>query len=119
MQGLYEVWDPGGDLAEDSAWMAVWANGHGEALELCLRCCDPNIKEADLCWRRSLVAGLTPNSSLPHVERRYAVLRRLGWRCEGDSSCETCGLYEMDGTAPVCGECHQCQECGCDCEDKR
>lgn len=49
-----------------------------------------------------------------------AVLRQMGWRCEGDNLCDSCGLAEMDGDFPVCEECGQCNECGHDseCETK-
>lgn len=45
-----------------------------------------------------------------------ATLRQMGWACEGDSSCATCGLHEFDGKWPVCPDCYQCCECGCDCD---
>ena len=44
-----------------------------------------------------------------------ATLRAMGWACEGDNSCASCGLYEHDGKWPVCPDCYQCCECGCDC----
>lgn len=54
---------------------------------------------------------------LPPKEERAATdaeLRDLGWRVDGDVACDTCGLYEWDGKFPVCGECGNCTECGCE-----
>jgi len=43
-----------------------------------------------------------------------AILRDLGWECDGDQRCTCCGLAELDGQFPVCDECDQCSECGGD-----
>lgn len=47
--------------------------------------------------------------------------REVGFSCEGDDRCCTCGLAEFDGRFPVCPECNQCSECGCDddCEEAK
>lgn len=53
----------------------------------------------------------------PRVERDGAVLRRLGWRCEDENQCESCGLYPMDlDQFEVCTSCALCKECGHDDE---
>lgn len=51
-----------------------------------------------------------------YVVTNTEILRQMNWRVDGDSSCSTCGLYEMDGEFPVCEECEQCPDCGCSCE---
>jgi hypothetical protein len=55
-----------------------------------------------------------------YVVNDQSVLRQMGWRCEGDHICDSCGLSEMDGDYPVCDECGQCSECGHvdDCESR-
>lgn len=40
--------------------------------------------------------------------------RAMGWYCDGDAMCMSCGLHEMDGLFPVCDECHCCDDCGHD-----
>lgn len=47
--------------------------------------------------------------------------REVGFGCDGDDRCDTCGLASFDGEFPVCPECHQCVECGCDedCEEAK
>lgn len=42
------------------------------------------------------------------------MLRDLGWECDGDQTCECCGLKSLDGAFPVCNVCYQCDECGHD-----
>lgn len=49
------------------------------------------------------------------IEDDYEILRKLGWRCEGDLVCDSCELYEMDGLVNVCDGCYRCTECGCNC----
>lgn len=46
----------------------------------------------------------------PYEERDSRVLRKAHWHCDGDASCASCGLYEMDGDYPVCEYCLQCIE---------
>jgi len=53
----------------------------------------------------------------PYVVSDSKTLRNFNWRVDGDSSCDTCGLYEMDGAFPVCEGCCQCNECKCSCKD--
>src|SRR5690625_3595399 len=59
--------------------------------------------------------------SEPYVVTDRETLRGLGWQCEGDNRCGSCGLAEWDGKYPVCQECSQCIECGCldDCESAK
>lgn len=47
--------------------------------------------------------------------------REVGFSCDGDSRCDTCGLADLDGEFPVCPECNQCEECGHeeDCEEDK
>ena len=50
-----------------------------------------------------------------YVITNNRTLREAGFMCEGDSYCITCGLREMNGEFPVCDDCGQCDNCGCDC----
>lgn len=47
-----------------------------------------------------------------NTRKEDEILRALGWYSDGDTSCNECGLYEMDGLYPVCCECDFCSECG-------
>ncbi len=40
------------------------------------------------------------------------IQRLCDWRTEGDSSCDGCGLYTMDGQFPLCEDCYMCEDCG-------
>lgn len=44
--------------------------------------------------------------------------RDVGFACDGDDRCGSCGLAELDGSFPVCKECCNCKDCGCDCESE-
>jgi hypothetical protein len=46
-----------------------------------------------------------------------AILRQLGFRCDGDIVCDSCGLASMDESFPVCEDCGHCAECGCRCKE--
>lgn len=50
----------------------------------------------------------------PYVPCDAETLRPMGWQMEDDKQCASCGLAEWDGQFPVCPECIQCNECGCD-----
>lgn len=49
------------------------------------------------------------------VEHDSEYLRSVGWRLEGEHSCESCG-YHANGVEKfaVCRECALCKECGCE-----
>lgn len=50
----------------------------------------------------------------PRVENNNRVLRGIGWQCEGEDNCSSCGLSSMGmDEFAVCAECQQCKECGC------
>lgn len=109
-------------LNEGFVWMAVWAGSESEALAVGMEeytrlGYDPE------CGLRAVSSMpedkiLSPRIREPHIEGRTAAVRQLGWACEGDDSCDTCGLYEMDSEQfRVCDECRQCRECGCICDD--
>ncbi len=43
------------------------------------------------------------------------MLRQLGWMCEGEGSCDACGLYPCDlDEFAICTECGSCMAC-CEC----
>ncbi len=51
----------------------------------------------------------------PRVITDPEILRQAGWRCEGESTCSSCGCAAngMD-EFKVCHDCDQCMECGHD-----
>lgn len=49
---------------------------------------------------------------LAQSDENDGIYRQFGWRYDGDDSCDTCGLYSMDGKFPVCWGCNTCEECG-------
>lgn len=49
---------------------------------------------------------------LSYTDENEKIYRQFGWRYDGDDSCDTCGLYSMDGKFPVCWGCNTCEECG-------
>lgn len=100
--------------------VAFWSWGNDEAKEYWRRTHpDPSLANESSCSAQIVSVSESPERDYPHEEGRYEVLRQMGWRCDGDSICSSCGLYEMDGTVPVCYECDQCGECGCECEVER
>lgn len=63
------------------------------------------------------------HENVDHIARQHGtpeciysidIQRQCGWLIKGDSQCDTCELYSMDGEYPVCDECHNCIECKCD-----
>lgn len=107
--------DPHGVLlADERTHMHVWADDPAGARAVYLRHYEgdkPDDPEADLSCEEATPPDEGPALPRPHAEERDGVLRRYHYRYEGDGSCDTCGLYEMDGRFPVCEECGQCPEC--------
>ncbi len=89
-------------------WLA-WAPDSETARTICLGDTEaPSIDDMTAEREHSLES----QDGEPFIEGDYSILRDLGFMCESDSSCDTCGLYEMDGEFPVCDECGQCPDCG-------
>lgn len=109
---LYSVTDSG-DEPGCGGWWLVWAPDPAAAVARC-----GPLSEGPECLTAEPVdaTDCEPEEDGVHLERRVAVQRATGWRVEGDSSCDTCSLFEMDGLFPVCSGCRQCEGCGCDCE---
>jgi hypothetical protein len=102
------------DGDEEYTWRwLVWAPDADTAMQKALPWADCELEHLTAESVSSLVAK---DGDEPYVERDDEILRDLGFMCESDSSCDTCGLYEMDGKFPVCEECYQCPECG-HCDD--
>lgn len=102
---------------EETTWQAVWADSEEEAFALYCKAHDYcELGTADVVFSdRERLAAITPSRDEPHIECRPEVLRQLGWRVEGESTCDTCGLAAMDDERfRVCEECNQCLECGHD-----
>ena len=125
---LFNLNDDGdGDLLDDEiTWRAIWAPSR-TAAESMFR--DWYERETGVKSGEYSIGGdRDPNPKLepdimkfapmePGHERRSEVLRLVGWSCEGDWRCDSCGLAEMDGDDEawhVCRECNQCGECGHD-----
>lgn len=109
--------DCGGYCEWECLWEAVWAPDETAAVKHCVK------RSEDPSRLRNVgdgfvPEGVTPRKPVVHVEARDAVKRLLGFESEGDRPCGTCGLYELDGLAPVCEECEQCPDCGCECADE-
>lgn len=61
----------------------------------------------------TVIPGEAREPTSPGTEDDPEVLRQMGWRIEGERTCDTCGLAPMDlERYRVCSECHQCLECG-------
>lgn len=98
--------------------IAYWSWGSDEAIQ---HWCDTYPERCSLDITRCQVYRTDPAYAVgeccePHQETRPLVLRSIGWRYEGDLCCDSCGRWELDGLVPTCGECYQCEECGCVCE---
>ena len=126
---LFELHDDARGLLdwEERTWLAVWAHDAQEAARLYAdaytRRTDadaPPASEDIRCEEAlPLPEGATPPAA-PGVEDDARVHRRMGWRIEGERSCDTCGLAPMDlPQYRVCDECGQCPECwhAEDCEE--
>lgn len=104
----------------------VFARNHREAKKVVWGKGE-NIREA--CDHEFINLRLTRKSehdhlsygSSPYVLYDAATLRAMGWRLEGDIRCSSCGMAEWDGQFPVCFDCIQCNECGCnnECEENK
>jgi hypothetical protein len=103
-----------GDEDCSTRWLA-WAPDAEAACRVCRGWADcPEMLEAVPCEQ---LAGRQESPGKPYVSADDEELRLCNFRSESDSSCDTCGLFEMDGKYPVCDGCNQCEECGCDCEE--
>lgn len=115
---LYQLHDDPDNLAyaDERCWLAVWANTPEGAEALYRRHSDSGAGPDDpIHWEQSK-AFVDPAKQEPHVERRPEALRDMGWREEGERSCESCGLYPLgEDRFAVCSDCYQCRECGCEC----
>jgi hypothetical protein len=78
--------------------------------------CDHQWVDTNIKRRQDLDKFLDPEKTEAYMVNDQAVLRQMGWSFEGDSFCESCGLAEMGAQFPICGECENCRECGCDDE---
>lgn len=96
---------------------ACVAHSHAEAKALMWRSGSQIQEECDHRYVDMRVQRHQGGDSITYHYREPSMVRRehkraLGWFCDGDSQCQNCELYEMDGDFPVCEECEQCTECG-------
>ena len=118
---LFSVSDCDADPYEIYGWWeAVWATSEDEALAWakancggeCPRGQDPGIRVVSAMEQNT---RSKPQLAAVHRERRLSVLRDAGWREEGESACDCCGLYAIGCSEyRVCGECYLCPECRAD-----
>lgn len=112
-----------GSDGEYEAADLVFAHGRGEAKRIGMRgnACD-GLDFVDIKTRRvPSVEGMN-NKPTAYIEHRVEVLRAAGFHRDGDLTCDSCGLHDFDEDKfAVCGECHQCPECGHedDCTEKQ
>lgn len=85
----------------------MWA--HSERLQ---DECDGDWMAARVVRNKKFDNMLDPEKTSSYIVNDERTLRMMGWRKEGDSLCESCGLAEMGGEFPTCRECYQCNECG-------
>lgn len=111
-----------GSEGEYEAADLVFARNHSEARKLGMRgnACE-GIDFVDIRTRRVFSVDGMENRSIAYIEKRVEVLRAAGFHREGDCVCDVCGLHDFnEDRFTVCGECHQCKECGHteDCEGR-
>lgn len=138
---LYAIHQPdsGGVDFGMEYWDFIWADTTEDAVEFYVRRwkgeCDPRATDEEfksgLHWeikdtsRLNELTGekmpfIIPELPGCHAEHRLKTLRDIGCMCEGETMCESCGLYAMGiDEYEVCPECNNCKECGheddCDC----
>lgn len=105
-------------------WVAVWAPSAKHALDWAFLNYygDHRMEEAKDFIRISHTEDqskyLKPEKDGIHEERRFVALRQAGWREEGESECDSCGLYALGFPEwEVCDACYLCRECREDCEE--
>ena len=109
-----------GERDGESENVLVFANNQKEARKLGSRRVDYDDKYIHLPVERWDQADnlLRADAADAYVEFEPKVLREAGWQIDGESTCDSCGLAPMDmDEFAICGDCCQCPECGCECED--
>lgn len=115
---LWSVLEDNVDLYDGRHCVAFWSWGSDEAIEYWRETYPEQCYLNEVsCTARIANTSAKPRRGHAHCESRMEVLREIGWMCEGDARCDTCGLYELYDLSPVCEGCNQCAECGCDCDD--
>lgn len=123
---LYTVTDWDGDWDGDwcfSWFEAVWADSKESAIEWAVenyggRANDDQVRNHVRVSNESDVENYRPTGPLPNREGRLVVLRQVGWKMEGEWSCEKCELHAMGMKEHyVCRDCCRCPSCSPnDCE---
>lgn len=99
----------------------VWATSSAAAVTLDPEKRDPETLEVEREPKADRFQGILGDrfgngwgKSGPDEDRAY---RAVGFHEDGGTSCDTCGLYEFTSLpeSTVCGDCLQCNECGCSC----
>ena len=116
---LFELHDDPNNYcnADERIWAAIWAESEEEAIRYFNQHCDINRtwkdkdEEGTHC-KMIPDLGCHPEHPGTHEEQRPRVLRKLGWKQDGEHSCNTCGLFAFGMEEyRVCDECSQCPEC--------
>ena len=108
---------------EERTYMVVWANNPHDALVIAAEHYDGGDEypedinyETMFDIRPVEIPQMWSPHRRPGVEKRNEVLRLAGFAEEGELRCDTCKLAAYGTSHVVCGECYQCDECGCDCK---
>jgi hypothetical protein len=108
---------------EDLHWIAVAAESEDHARVLAAAFYDGETPRDEWDWKTAFSISQVDTSTWPkrlqpqfprHITDPES-LRLMGWREEGESECESCGLHAMGMEAYlICDDCDFCKEC-CDC----
>ena len=108
---------------EDRRWVAVAAENEDQARVLAAAFYDGEAPRNEWNWKTAFEIREVDTSNWPErLQPQYPQqitdlesLRLMGWREEGESECESCGLAAMGMPAyEICDDCYCCTEC-CEC----
>ncbi len=123
MLRLFNIGETSGPYPEDQFWLAIWDVDEQLAKSRFMAALQREYgSEFEEGYHKLSVTDVTgkvteSHPESPGEERRTSVQRSIGWWVDGDSSCESCNLFTMDGEYPLCETCGCCEDC-CDCANK-
>lgn len=101
-----------GSYSEECWWIAVWAENEEQALKFAKEHYTESDEVESVSIQHVMECKEYVPDSWPKEECRCKVLREMGWRSEGETSCDHCGLYALDYKHwSVCDDCCRCPEC--------
>ena len=112
--------------AEDRTWLAIAAEDERQALALAAACYDGDTPRDEWNWTTAFdVAEVHisnwPDDRKPRFPQRITdleVLRLMGWKEEGESECDSCGLASMGLRWHKLRDCCDCCPACCDCTEE-